>query len=178
MRAMLRKMFWHYLARWRWRVIAKLLEGDVLDVGCGSGGLYQYAKEKGVRNYLGIDVSDRRKIKEFEFCELDIESRARELIHGSFDRVVLAACVEHLDKPAEVLKWCRTVLRPSGLLIITTPTPRGQKLLRLIFAGGSEHTKIYNKPELFQQLQSAGFKVTQYRTFEMGANQLVVAALR
>lgn len=178
MRAMLRNIFGRYLDRWRWRAIAKLLEGDVLDIGCGSGGLYRYAKRKGVRRYLGVDVSDRREIKEFEFLELDIETGTRELIKGLFDRVVLGACIEHLEQPVEVLRWCRTVLHPDGLLIITTPTPRGQKLLGVIFAGGSEHTKIYNKGELFQELRSAAFEVIQYRTFELGANQLAVAAPR
>jgi len=158
--------------------MAKWLEGDVLDVGCGSGGLYKYTTKEKIRRYLGVDVSDRREIKDFEFLEIDIDTGARERIRGPFDRVVLAACIEHLAQPAEVLQWCRKSLRHDGLLVLTTPTSRGQRLLRLIFAGGSEHTKIYNKLELFEELQLAGFEVRYYKKFEAGANQLVITAPR
>jgi len=156
--------------------MARWLEGDVLDVGCGSGWLYKYTKKDKIRRYLGVDVSDRREMKDFEFLEIDIDTGAREQVQGPFDRVVLAACIEHLAQPAEVLQWCRKILRPDGFLVLTTPTPRGQRLLRLIFAGGSEHTRIYNKLELFQELQLAGFEVRYYNKFEAGANQLVIAA--
>jgi 2-polyprenyl-3-methyl-5-hydroxy-6-metoxy-1,4-benzoquinol methylase len=171
----LRRIFNRYFCIRRWQEISTYLTGDVLDVGCGPGGLYRYAKKKNIKSYLGVDIVDERTVKNFEFVAIDLDTQARYQIKGPFDTVVLSACIEHLTQPNEVLIWSKGILRAEGHLVLTTPSPFGQNVLKKIFGGGTEHTKIYDKKGIYQELKLAGFEVMRFKNFEFGANQLVVA---
>jgi SAM-dependent methyltransferase len=49
-----------------------------------------------------------------------------ELLHGrSFDTIICAELVEHLEDPYDFLRRIRTLLAPHGRLILTTPNPLG-----------------------------------------------------
>jgi 2-polyprenyl-3-methyl-5-hydroxy-6-metoxy-1,4-benzoquinol methylase len=172
----LRRILWRPISSFRWRLLARWLEGDILDVGCGSGHLFLWADKKRIGKYVGIDIDDNRTIKTFEFFQIDLNAKSKKTLGASFDRVILGASIEHVENPQEVLKWCLSLLKSDGLLVMTTPTPIGQNLLKFVFGGGDEHINIYDRKGLTKLLNDTGFLVTRYQTFEFGANQLVVAS--
>ena len=88
----------------------RLGEGmTVLDVGCGNRELSAGAARRGIR-YVGIDISDG----DFEHSPFPVKSK-------SVDMVVALAFIEHLHNPDNFLRETKRVLRPGGLLFLSTP---------------------------------------------------------
>ena len=105
--------------------VAGLVHGArVLDAGCGEGyGTDRLATVAG--EATGVDLEEpviRRATARYPRVHFD----AANLVSlpyedGAFDAVVSLQVIEHLHSPQEFLTECARVLRPSGLLIISTP---------------------------------------------------------
>jgi len=103
----------------------------ILDVGCGSGWAVTRFLGGDADRVLGIDLHEaniayaRRK---FESAGLRFECRTAASLAGSaesFDVIVLADILEHLSEPLPVLRECRRLLAPGGVLLVTVPNGRG-----------------------------------------------------
>jgi SAM-dependent methyltransferase len=95
----------------------------VLEIGCGSRWVGEYMKRNGWNNYVGLDIHPPADIigDIMERKKLGIEDR-------SFDCIIAFEVVEHVD----CLKECRDILKPGGVLMVTTPLPRMDWALRLL----------------------------------------------
>ena len=100
---------------------------DVLDVACGSGyGSYLLA-ESGARHVSGIDISPKAIgycRKRYSLRNLSFETMdARDLgfADASLDVAVSFETIEHIDDQDAFLSELKRVLRPGGLIIISTP---------------------------------------------------------
>lgn len=95
------------------------------------------------------------------------------------------AVLEHLDQPGVHLSEMYRILRPGGVLIMTTPSVRSRRVLELLAfrlnlidaAEIRDHKHYYTEGELRTLLVHAGFAndSIRYRSFSLGMNQLVVA---
>ncbi len=99
-------------------------DGRLLDVGCGQGRLLARAARR--FDAYGIDISPARVERARLVTGLDgavTVGTATELpfAAGFFDVVCALDVVEHLDDPAPFLAEARRVLRPDGLLLLSTP---------------------------------------------------------
>lgn len=111
----------------------------VLDFGCGNGRLFELFRDiKGVR-YVGVDQSEkliglaRAKYPAGEF--LGVEDFRLPFADSSFDAVFAIAVLHHIPsrcKKEELLVEFRRVLKPSGILIVTTWNLRQKKYRGLI----------------------------------------------
>lgn len=97
----------------------------VLDLGCGSGRLYEFLKKKKVR-YLGLDNSSslldkaRQHFPEARFEMGDMVHL--DLPDGSFDAVFSIASFHHIPGRAlrrQAVSEIYRVLKPDGILILT-----------------------------------------------------------
>jgi SAM-dependent methyltransferase len=134
---------------------------DVLEAGCGEG--------YGADLIAGV----ARRVIALDYDEATVAHvRARyprvEVIHGnlaelpladaSVDVVVNFQVIEHLWDQSQFVRECARVLRPSGLLMVSTPN-------RITFSPGRDiplnpfHTRELNADELSQLLGDAGFAV-------------------
>jgi SAM-dependent methyltransferase len=103
----------------------------ILDVGCGSG--YAVTRFLGSADdeVLGIDLHPPNieyANAHFRRTGLGFECRdAASLVHSreTFDVIVLADVLEHLDKPADLLAECRRLLAADGLLLVSIPNGHG-----------------------------------------------------
>ena len=98
----------------------------VLDVGCGTGYGTHYMLQKGARLAIGIDNSTEairyaktHRIQHLEYRWMDAQQMT--FPDASFDVVVSVDNLEHLPDPARNIMEIRRVLRPSGILILSTP---------------------------------------------------------
>lgn len=102
-------------------------EARILEVGCGDGWLGRYLGANGWAHYTGLDTRAPADLIG------DIRNwRALGLSPASFDAIVAFEVVEHV--------WCfeefRDLLRPGGLLLLTTPLPSMDWLCRGLEAVG------------------------------------------
>lgn len=101
-----------------------LASGRLLDIGCATGDLMEVAREDGFDVY-GLEVSPEgiRRCKD-KFGEDRI--RGSHLKSGDFPReffdvITLSDVFEHIPEPVVFLKNVYDILRPGGLLMISTP---------------------------------------------------------
>ena len=86
--------------------------GRVLDVGCGSGRMLTVLAERGISG-MGIDpyASDTERCRRLRAEEM-------EQLTERFDLVYTCYTLHHLDAPQRFPEKVRSVLRPSGVLLI------------------------------------------------------------
>jgi SAM-dependent methyltransferase len=182
------------LARWRTeranRLIAPALrEGRILDIGCGSFPYFlahTAFKEKFAVDQMPLSAEAAAGNK-IEFFELDLNREPRLPFNAEyFDAVSLLAVVEHLspDSMAALFKECRRVLRPGGMVVLTTPAAWADGLLHLMAHLNlvsaeeiHEHAFAYTLPLIGWHFGQAGFemKKLKFGYFELMLNMWATA---
>jgi SAM-dependent methyltransferase len=109
--------------------LAEIVEGKVLDVGCGSGRLMKYLQKKGI-NAVGIDISKNAikatKLFGVKNC-LVMDALNLEFPKDSFDTATLfcngfGLC--GLEGSRKMLQGLSKVVRPNGLLLASSIDPK------------------------------------------------------
>ena len=109
-------------------LLKKLGVKSFLDVGCGTGPLYELLINAPLRDYLpiseykGVDYSEemiRVCKKEFPKGNFEVQD-ARKLLEvdNSWDAVVLMHCLDHLDKYQEAIQEAARVTRQYVIIIL------------------------------------------------------------
>ena len=104
---------------------AEICEGmDVLDVACGTGVLFDYYLDRGVKSVTGIDISpEMAKIATEKYTD---ESRVQVLCADveeypftcQFDRIVVYNAFPHFPDPAKLIRVLAGLLKEDGRLTI------------------------------------------------------------
>jgi 2-polyprenyl-3-methyl-5-hydroxy-6-metoxy-1,4-benzoquinol methylase len=149
--------------------------GRVLDVGCARGTFLAVARDEGW-DAAGLDL-DRKAVDAASDRGLDVRHGALEpgtFAPNSFDAVTLFDLIEHVPDPRGLLAVCREMLRPDGLLVITTPdvsglVPRVTYLLFGLTIGAwghptpPGHLVQFSRRALRRLLDEEGFEVVALR---------------
>jgi len=141
----------------------------LLDVGCGGGLLLEAARENGW-DALGIDVSisSVEHVRNLGFEVFHGELKDVNLDSEQFDVISAAEIVEHLFDPLTVLKEAHRLLRPGGLLWITTPHANSlaARLMKLDWklVCPPEHLQLFSVRGLRTLLRQAGFQKVRFET--------------
>lgn len=152
--------------RRRLRIVSSYTSGRVLDVG--------HAQQP--NPYLdgsrttGIDLAEPVTPSGYES---DVVGSATSLGDSfearSFDTVVAAEFIEHLEDPYRFLRSAHTVLKPDGRLVLSTPNPIG--FPTLLFEMTRSHRFFYTEDHTFyftprwveRMLNRTGFIVDSIR---------------
>ena len=110
------------------RTIGLLDGGSVLDVGCYSGDFVaELLRRDPARDVIGLDY-DEEGLKLARLLHPELADRYRrssayelDLADESVDCVTFQEVIEHLEGPAVAVKEINRVLRPGGVLVVTTP---------------------------------------------------------
>jgi SAM-dependent methyltransferase len=101
--------------------------GALLDVGCFGGLFLRNAKLRGFE-VVGVEpntdaVSHVRNLYHFDVRQGSL--RSGQFASNHFSAVSLLDVIEHLPDPIVEMRECCRVLRPGGLLLMTTPNVKG-----------------------------------------------------
>jgi len=103
--------------------IAKYIErpGKILDVGGGTGAMWGFLPDYIQRqDYLNLDCS-YEMLKYSPFNNVLAVAEGLPFNEAQFDYVVCSEVLEHVSDKDKVLEECYRVLKPEGLLLLTTP---------------------------------------------------------
>jgi methionine biosynthesis protein MetW len=95
-----------------------------LDVGCGDGhALGDWAVAREIR-YVGVDIArsavDRTRARGLEAHVVEDSGRLP-FPDGSFDAAVSLEVIEHLFQPEATIREALRIVKPGGVVIVTTP---------------------------------------------------------
>jgi len=151
--------------------ISKLTQaGKILDIGCATGFLLDEARKMGWKLY-GIEISEwgckfaREKLNLENV--LQGELKADMFPHNYFDAIVMLDVVEHLIDPRSILDTIRRILKPNGVLCMSTPDVDSflSRILKARWWGIQRaHLSYFSKETLKEMLSASGFKVIKSRS--------------
>ncbi len=126
-------------------------DAHILEIGCADGWVGEYAVRNGWTDFTGVDVLDPGRPLGHEFVHGDINRwRDLGLAPHSFDAIIAFEVIEHGDFYAAI----QALLRPGGLLLVTTPVPRMDWACQVLEAVGlnqrrsSPHTHLIRLRDL------------------------------
>lgn len=164
-------------------------QGDkaILDVGCGP---YPHFLEKtAFATKVGIDFSidANTQYENITIYKFDLDSvELFPFDDDTFDVITMLAVIEHI-KPGNVprlLAESKRILKLNGMLVITTPAPWSDRLLRTMATLNlisskeiQDHKAVYKHSQLTECLANAGFSKNQISVgyFELMLNVWAVA---
>ena len=155
----------------RYRVLLDAMDSDakrVLDIGCGDGTLTHQIAQRAHRVWGVDDSLLPLRLAHAEFDRRPSQRRpslanadARNLPFPSetFDCVVMADVIEHIDAPDSVMSEAHRVLRKGGQVLLTTPRRQGAA------PAHEYHCREYTGAELADLLRCR-FSGVQVRAFQ------------
>ena len=140
------------------RLLPDLRDRVVLDLGCGKGRVARLALERGARETVGVDVSEAMlkaaaaSLPASSVRWVQADGRALPFEAASFDVVICALMMGHVDDLEAALSEIARVLRPGGLLLLSDFHPyatlRGWQRV-FTDADSGRSFAIENHPHLF-----------------------------
>jgi SAM-dependent methyltransferase len=130
-----------------------------LDFGCGNGGLVRYVRQSigcGIWGYEHGWIRDVAAGRGIPF----LSDEAFEQAAGTFDVVTAIEVIEHVSDPVAELKRIRSLLRPGGLLFLTTGNaePQRRRFLEWPYVVPEIHVSFFEPRTLAEALKRAGFR--------------------
>ncbi|PHR53152.1 MAG: hypothetical protein COA47_17080 [Robiginitomaculum sp.] len=154
---------------WRWlgkliRARLRLGTGRFLDVGCNAGFACEAARHLGFAA-TGIEVSSdtisaaRRIFPNCSFAQQSVQDHAKS--GALYDLVLCSEVIEHLNEVHGFLDALGQLVRPGGLLILTTPDgdayPEAAGFVAWKDANPPQHLVWFRRKHLLEQMGQRGF---------------------
>lgn len=165
--------------------VSRYIKGidNICDIGCSNNAYFLKKISNKIKKGYGID-------KKVDKCTNNklilIENKLLKTLpfkDNFFEIVTLIAVIEHLDYPEYIINEVHRILKPEGLLILTTPTPESRKIIDFLTyklnllsrEQISDHKYYWNKSDLTSLLSKCRFNKIEFKYFELLMNCLVCA---
>jgi len=99
-------------------------DAEILDLGCGAGGLLNFLAKRGFNRLVGVEKLEAYALEARRRTPYPIElgdAEALPFADRRFDVVLLEQVLEHVVHPVKALREARRVLRPGGICCIGVP---------------------------------------------------------
>ncbi len=166
---------------YEWRGVLQVVDSLVsvgpstrwLDFGCGLGGLVRYVREARGVDACGHDEGwAAERLRETGVPLLEREAFG--MHEGAFDVVTAIEVVEHVERPVEVLRSIRSLLKPGGVLFLTTgnAAPHVDDIMAWPYLIPEIHISLYLPRTLETALSISGFR-PEYPGFAPGYEDII-----
>ncbi|MEN3336001.1 MAG: hypothetical protein V7641_5366 [Blastocatellia bacterium] len=148
----------------------------LLDIGCGAGHFLKVATAQGWRAHgTEIAASAFEHLSRYGIKAFQGELQAARYPSEFFDVIYCSEVIEHLLEPLSLLQECARILRPGGLLYLTTPN--FNSLSRRLLGGRwrvicKEHVCYFTPKLLARVLRDAGFARLTVRTRNIDPHEI------
>jgi SAM-dependent methyltransferase len=157
--------WWHRAKRALVMRQVKPQQGKALVLGAGGGAICGDLSARGYE-VTAVDISEvscGHVAREFGVTAIrhDLEQPLA-IADGSFDVIIAADVLEHLENDAQLLREARRCLKPGGSLIITVPAYPG------FWSSWDErlgHRRRYTSAELASRVKEAGLHINKLTFF-------------
>jgi len=153
----------------RMKIFAKYSKGLVLDVGAAQLPNKFLDESEKVDEVWLLDIEKPKiklpkKYKRIILFDIDNLEERLPFSDNTFDTIILGEILEHLYNPFRVLKECKRILKPRGVLLISTPTPKYylELIYMLLFSkpmGFPEHKILFTRNQMCHILCKIGFTI-------------------
>lgn len=106
--------------------ISPTKDKTILEIGCGMSASVAFISD--YQKYIGIDLSDvaisqaNSQFKTRKNCQfISMDAMNLEFEDCNFDIVIAKEIIEHLPNPEKALAEAYRVLKPNGILVVTSP---------------------------------------------------------
>lgn len=147
----------------------------VLDLGCGNGAMLGSFYGRGYQ-LVGVDVSNsgikqaRERWPDIRFEVRDVTQELSDL--GQFDAIINTEVIEHVFLPRDLVRNCFHLLKPGGILVLSTPYHGYLRNLAIAVTNHTDthfnplfdygHIKFWSVDTLSKLLWQAGFEDLEY----------------
>lgn len=155
----------------------------ILDLGCGFDGKLLRKIRKMISSGVGVDISVNQKNRgpKIRLVAHNLNNPLP-FPENEFDAVTSLANLEHLENPGDALQEIHRVLKPGGILLLTTPSVFGKPVLELLaflhLASWQEikdHKNYFNKNIFSEHCRKIGFCSFKHSYFQFWMNNFLVA---
>jgi 2-polyprenyl-3-methyl-5-hydroxy-6-metoxy-1,4-benzoquinol methylase len=155
-------------------------KGNLLEIGSGEGGFLKVCQQEGWNTY-GIDISHEcvayAKSKHGLDNVLAVDLLDAGFDGDRFDVVIMNHLIEHLADPQSYLEETRRILKPTGILCISTPNI--DSLSASIFGRYWQallvplHLTLFSPTTLSQMLKKTGYSPVNISHFSRTTNTYI-----
>lgn len=154
---------------------AHCAQGRVLDLPCGSGAFTRRLLEAGYEAVAG-DLEQHPGLPGVPFQTANM-NLPLPFPDAYFDAVVSIEGIEHIERPFDFVRECRRILKPGGVLLLSTPNISSlRSRWRWLLTGfhnkckypldetnpqPRHHISMLSYPELRYMLHTRGFRIEQ-----------------
>jgi SAM-dependent methyltransferase len=165
---------WQGIARIVKDLVGELTDRRWLDYGCGNGGLVRYLRETQAAETFGFEqgaIAERARALGIPM----LDERELGEQEASFDIVSAIEVMEHTVDPVGELRKIRRLLRPGGLLFLTTGNarPYAERLQKWSYVTPEIHISLFEPRTLHHAMTEAGFR-PEYRSLGYGFDEILM----
>jgi len=144
-------------------------KGKLIDVGCGSGYVLDCAKKNGFQ-VEGVEIS--KEAANVARTKFDAKVKVGDLLELNYptecaDVITMFHVIEHLGKPNEYIKKCKSMLKKGGLfvgIVPNTESNRSRLFGQKFVFDPPFHFSYFTKETLKKMLEKNGFEVLEIKT--------------
>jgi 2-polyprenyl-3-methyl-5-hydroxy-6-metoxy-1,4-benzoquinol methylase len=145
-------------------------EPSLLDIGCATGALLEYARNRGF-SVQGVEVCEPAAVYGIEKRSVPIQIGTMDSVdlpRDHFSAVHFSHVIEHVPDPRAFLVKVREVMASDGYGVVVTPNTGG--LQARLFGSQwrsaiADHVHLFRRRNLRRVLKETGFKVVATQTW-------------
>ncbi len=162
----------HYVYKKAAEVVALSQDRSFADVGCGYP---RKTKELILPLTEDITLIDQpsmagllaRDFPAMKFIPMNLEDE-NDLSSRKFDCVVSADVIEHLLDPDRLVAFAGRIVKPGGVIILSTPERDVLRGRGCLSSPNPEHVREWNSAEFMEYLEQSGLEVLEHCLLPLG----------